>query len=290
MKHLAQKLNNVQNTNAGMDIKMVKYKFEKLFTKTFQEHQKDSVPIREAACLRVQFPAILEPIPEDLYIVGGAKYHPIGFSPKDAEDFGYYCRTKELEQLRKEETDPEERKELELLLEFWRENQSRYKTRKAYPKEVKKRLASDDLNDIYPAYPLYRMTGCIIDYDKLLQLGIPGIKKEISEYAKQENNPLYGAMLEALEILKDSLQFYADQCEEKKAYVSKERASQLQEMRENLIFLKNNAPETFHQAAQLAWLYSILAHTLDYGRMDVYLGDFLERDQKKPIFRRAVLS
>jgi len=134
------------------------------------------------------------------------------------------------------------------------------------------------------------MTGCIIDYDKLLQLGIPGIKKEISEYAKQENNPLYGAMLEALEILKDSLQFYADQCEEKKAYVSKERASQLQEMRENLIFLKNNAPETFHQAAQLAWLYSILAHTLDYGRMDVYLGDFLERDQKKPIFRRAVLS
>ena len=37
-------------------------------------------------------------------------------------------------------------------------------------------------------------------------------------------------------------------------------------------------PQTLREAIQLAWLYSIICGTLEYGRMDVYLGDFYVND------------
>jgi pyruvate-formate lyase len=265
----------------------MKYEYEKLFTDTYIKLLEEPAPLRELACLRVQFPAILEPVPEELLIAGGAKYPPIGFSPKDASDFGYYCRTEELDMMIEKEADPEDKENLKKIRDFWQKNQCKYKTRQAYPEEVKQILPSDDLNDIYPAYPLYRMTGCIIDYDKLLKLGLPGMKKEISEYEKQTGNVLYTAMLGSLEVFKDCLRYYEEQCEVLMGIAPEERAGELKEMRDNLIYLEKNPPKTFWQAAQLAWLYSIVAHTLDYGRMDVYLGDFMERDLKEGILEEA---
>ena len=37
-------------------------------------------------------------------------------------------------------------------------------------------------------------------------------------------------------------------------------------------------PETLREAAQLAWLYTLISGTVNYGRMDVYLGSFYAAD------------
>ena len=42
--------------------------------------------------------------------------------------------------------------------------------------------------------------------------------------------------------------------------------------------IAREAPETYHQAAQLLWLYSLVSLVKNYGRTDVLLGSFLARD------------
>ncbi|MBP5294618.1 MAG: pyruvate formate-lyase, partial [Lachnospiraceae bacterium] len=50
------------------------------------------------------------------------------------------------------------------------------------------------------------------------------------------------------------------------------------ELEKALFRTSEQPPETFLEALQLAWLYSLKSGVLNYGRMDDYLGDFLERD------------
>ena len=42
--------------------------------------------------------------------------------------------------------------------------------------------------------------------------------------------------------------------------------------------IAHEKPDTFLEAIQLAWLYSLISGVLNYGRMDDYLGDYLARD------------
>lgn len=72
--------------------------------------------------------------------------------------------------------------------------------------------------------------------------------------------------------------YYSRQCREMAERAASPRKEELLSMAENLGWISCRPPETFWQAAQLSWLYSILAHTLDYGRMDDYLGPFLAKD------------
>ena len=46
-------------------------------------------------------------------------------------------------------------------------------------------------------------------------------------------------------------------------------------------------PETFREALQLFWLYAICSGVLNYGRMDVYMGDFLARDLDSGVITEA---
>ena len=56
------------------------------------------------------------------------------------------------------------------------------------------------------------------------------------------------------------------------------RAEELARISESLKTIKTAKPRSLHEAIQLAWLYSVLCCALEYGRMDVYLGDFLAAD------------
>ena len=59
------------------------------------------------------------------------------------------------------------------------------------------------------------------------------------------------------------------------------RAGELETMARALRNIASERPETLREAIQLSWLYTILSGSLNYGRMDVYLGDFLARDLEK---------
>ena len=77
-------------------------------------------------------------------------------------------------------------------------------------------LPEDDLEREYPAYPLYRMTGCIVDYHRLLDLGVPGLEAEVRRAMKEnpEKEDFYQGLLGVLELLSDCCRYYASQCRE----------------------------------------------------------------------------
>lgn len=250
------------------------------FTETYRKWENGPKPLRELECLKVQFPAILQPVRDTDLLAGIAAYGAIGFSPKDDEEFAWYMRPKAMEELI--QAHPECRSELEEARDYWKGRKLKAATRASYSELVAGRLPSDDLDDVYPAYPLYRMTGCIVDYHKLLNLGLPGLLDEsrvrLETEESEEKRFFYEGQIGAVNLLKDCLLFYEADCLKQAKRRDAGRAAELEEMADNLRFLTENAPETFWQAAQLAWLYSIVAHTLDYGRMDDYLGPFLKRD------------
>lgn len=250
------------------------------FTETYRKWEQGPVPLRELECLKVQFPAILQPVREGDLLAGIASFGAVGFSPKDDEEFAWYMRPKAMEELIL--AHPECRAQLEEARDYWKDRKLKAATRASYSETVASRLPSDDLDDVYPAYPLYRMTGCIVDYHKLLDLGLPGLEarsRALWEREETEEKRLfYEGQTGAVELLKDCLLFYEKDCRKQAKKVDGKRAKELEEMADNLRFLTRNAPRTFWQAAQLAWLYSVVAHTLDYGRMDDYLGPFLKRD------------
>ena len=253
------------------------------FTETYRKWENGPVPVRELECLKVQFPAILQPVRDTDLVAGIAAYGAVGFSPKDDEEFAWYMRPKAMEERIRE--NPDQRERLEEARDYWEGRKLKAATRASYSAMVARRLPSDDLDDGYPAYPLYRMTGCIVDYHKLLDLGLPGLLAESQrrlETEREEGKRLfYEGQIGAVKLLKDCLLFYEADCLKQAKGAGKGRAVQLGEMAKNLRFLTGHAPETFWQAAQLAWLYSIVAHTLDYGRMDDYLGPFLKRDLRE---------
>ena len=112
-----------------------------------------------------------------------------------------------------------------------------------------------------------------MDYDKLLSLGLDGMRQEIAHYEKKaaergEGTALYEACRIALNALSDVCMRYGEQAAgQRKTALSKA-----------LKAAAGKAPETFLEALQLAWLYSLISGVLNYGRMDDYLGDYLERD------------
>ena len=56
------------------------------------------------------------------------------------------------------------------------------------------------------------------------------------------------------------------------------RKNELKKIINSLTLIKISKPRTFHEAIQLFWLYSLISDTRNYGRMDIYLGDFLAND------------
>ncbi len=254
------------------------FEFVKLFTQTYINYKDKPKEFRELECLKIQFPEILEPIKDNQLIVGSCKYRQVGFSPKDDEEFGYFLKENRFKELINQSPN-EQKKELEDIYKFWLEHRTKVLTRKNMDNETSKVLPSDNLEDEYPAYPLYRMTGCIIDYNKLLTLGLTGLQEEIIKYKQSnQNKSLYIAMEEAINLLKQCLLYYENECYKEAKLCTYERQTDLKTMAYNLHFLTDNPPKTFWQAAQLSWLYSLIAHTLDYGRMDDYLGSFLKND------------
>ena len=131
-----------------------------------------------------------------------------------------------------------------------------------------------------------RLSGVYLNYDKLLRLGIPGIKKEIESYmqkAEPESEPffLYKGMLMALDLLIDVCIYYAKQAEAQSSVAAnEERQDELLEMAEILRKLTMSKPETMREGLQLFWLYALVSGVANYGRMDIYAGDFLVQDME----------
>ncbi|HTS18148.1 MAG TPA: pyruvate formate lyase family protein [Verrucomicrobiae bacterium] len=252
---------------------------ELTFTATYRR-LRDADPVeRELSCLRVQFPAILQPITAGDLFAGRIRYPLVGFSPEPG-GLGYYCSDSAIRAMLEPLSIPPARQDpVREMLDFWRTETTTYRTRAACPDWVNRVLPEDDWQaQSGMAFPVYRMGGTQLNYATLLRLGVPGLREEIQQ--RQAKAPaLFRGMLGALDLLSGCCRHYAAQARTlADGCPDCVRAAELTAIASTLEPLSERAPATFREAIQLMWLYALLSGTWNYGRMDVYLGPFLARD------------
>lgn len=248
------------------------------FTDVYRRSEGLSIEEREVNCLEVMLPYIFDaPQPGDL-LVGRLYYPEVGLSPEPLGGRGV-CFNYDLHAFDALEAHftGEELEQVRAVRRFWERENTRRKIREAFPADIAQTLPYDD--DYYKvpdvAFPLYRTVGIYIDYDKLLHLGIGGLKAQVQARgrraaAAQDEKAvrLMEAMARALDLFTALCRRYAEAC----------RAQGMAESAQVLEAIAVDAPETFLQAAQLSFLYTHICGSLNHGRMDVYLGDFYAVD------------
>jgi len=255
------------------------------FTHIYQQYQNAPSAVREVACLRAQYPAILQPIGETDLIAGRRESFWIGHSPLSGA--GYCCREGQIRaDLAPLAADAPQRRQAQQLIEFWREHSTEAKLRQqmaANPVLSTTFPSWDIANPTLPVYPLFRMAGIFLDYEKLLSAGLPGLREFINQRLCQVTAPdqtaLFQGMLSMLELVAECAAWYAADAENQ-AQLSGDpiRRRQLLNLSSVLVNIQTAAPQTLAEAMQLSWLYSVLAGPINFGRMDDYLGRFLVGD------------
>lgn len=271
---------------------MTKFDFsmEINFTETYRKYKNDDISIREAMCIKAQFPAILTEIKENDLFAGRVKYGAVGFSPQFG-GFGYFCNEFTIiDAIEKGNITSEQREKIMDMLLFWRKETTTRKIEAAFTEDMNKVLCKEKIAEFPFLYepeiatPLYRMAGVYIDYEKLMQHGIPGLIAEAEEYrnkaaASNGNVKLYEGMLMLLELFIEICRYYKAQALElADATDNNSRKAELKIMADVLENISKDKPNSFREAIQLAWLYSTVCGSLEFGRMDIYLGDFYARD------------
>jgi len=263
------------------------------FTEAYRKFQNAHPALREAECLSAMFPAVLSPIESDDLLAGRftcgpgvdkfrGKWDPktdnipavgfaglVGGGPNGA---GYFFDPDVL-QAKIDALDPDEetRAKLAEASTAWKTETCAAKTRAAYPEKMAEALPYDDwIHVAHPGHPLYRIAGPHFDFDKLVALGIPGLRSEAEAglhraRAGDGELELFEGMLKALDVFSEVCLFYADQATDP-------------ELEAVLRALPERAPRTFYEAMQLALLMAVVSNAYCFGRMDIYLGDFLARD------------
>ena len=257
------------------------------YTDAFIKYSGQSAARREIECMKVLFPRMFRPMePEDL-IVGRSDVLPIGFGcVTSVGGVGHYCVFSKMEQLRKSTEDRALIERLNRLERFWDENDTRSLF---YNEALTENTIGKFVDAKYPAVITARLSGTYLDYPKLIRQGIPGLEQEIRENlereTEEEKRDLYECFLECLGILRASIAFHRDMCrEEKDRATDPGRRRQLQVLEGALEHILTDRPETMVEGMELAWIYSLLAGVVNYGRIDDYLGELLKRDLDRGLY------
>ena len=91
----------------------------------------------------------------------------------------------------------------------------------------------------------------------------------------QPGNSFYEAMHITVDTIADACACYEKQARE---MYEETESKALKDMAEALKNIQTRKPETFHEGIQLMWVYSMISDLMNYGRMDVYLGDLFAGD------------
>lgn len=264
------------------------YELELGFTKIYQENRNEHRAIREARCLAWQIPRILLDIDDDDLVPGGCHYGAVGFSAQIGGFLYYYKEDQIQAEIGKCQENTLYVWQLEEMLCFWRKENSQDQLRRKYTDRQLLALPTDDWEgEKAVTYPLYRIAGAILDFSKLLALGLDGLRLEVEEHqrkyaADQDAFSVYEGMKISLETLQDVIQCYRNRAEEKEM-LARQRGDRDTEQRMNAIKItmegiKMNPPKHLLEAVELFWMYVLVSEVRNYGRIDMYLGDFYAAD------------
>ena len=257
----------------------------KLFTDTYKKYSKGSTAVREIECLKVQLPMYFCDIQEGDLFVGRERKPMIGFMAQGASSFGYYIDEGQLNNLLADTSlSAENKKILSDLAAYWKEENSNQQCRNAFPPGMKKVLNSEGWQtEPAIASPLYRLSGTQCDFDKLIRLGISGMKAEVLKFRNKvaqnsESYPIYVGMEQALDLFSKVANDYADKAKLQSASAVGGRKKELLDMEKVLRKIAVNKPETFREGLQVMFLYANISGTINYGRMDEYMGDLYVKE------------
>ena len=270
-------IDGAQNVEVSIKIPCEKSISEQLeimeaYTKAHGQNRGKDKAIREIECLKTIYPRLFRSIEEDDLIAGRLDFLPIGFgSVTSVGGVGHYCVFHKLRAFKEELETQAEKDRVDALYDYWQEN------------DVKSIYCQDVLNEDttgrfidckYPFMATARLSGMMLDYKKLVTLGLPGLMELIQSYP---SNEFMKASLEALQLFKKVIQKQIELIEQVSTKNPK-RQKDLELMKSDLVFISEHKPQTFHQALQLFWLYALCAGCINYGRMDIVLGPFLKHD------------
>lgn len=273
------------------------------FTKTYKENINKHKAIREVLCLKSIYPHMLLPLKETDVIAGGIGWFlgqelPVDFHPQKDAQIGYAMNIKTIRSLQKKL--PEKADKLQEVIDFWLKESTFVKIRETAPEDVKNYLYSNgraflDEDGYFRKYPTERVWGSGIisgsydsrtaglmpNFDKLVRLGIPGLRKEIA--INREKNPDHSGFYDACDIALTTavevLESYRAQAE---AIISNSDNAdvifRISRCERALVSLKTNPPKDFYEAVSLSAIFVLLCRVADYGRLDVAFGDLLAHD------------
>ena len=234
--------------------------------------------IREVECLKVLYPTLFRKITDQDLIAGRTDFLPIGFGcVTSLGGVGHYCVFKKLRAFQ-QQLDETERKRVDALYDYWLDHD--LKTQ--FNKEV---LTEDTLGMFidceYPMIATARLSGMMLDYPKLLDKGIGGLRSDLLEKLKEQpDNNFYKAGIQCLDIFVDCASHLQQDARDQMASADEKRQKELERICQALENIKEKKPGTFHEAMQLFWLFALLAGVINYGRLDDYLGPYLVADLK----------
>lgn len=277
-------MNNYKVKNPRKDLT-----FEIAVTKAHRDALKkyDRIEEIELACRKAQYPAILHPIQDEDVLAGRVQMGYVGFGMEhQTGGFGFYCNEKKLVELLEQQTgNAKYREDIHDLLTYWKGRTSNHIVLHDTPADIKPALFTDNWRELpIPASPIVRISGTYVNYDKLCRLGLNGLEAEIQSYldaARSEGRDtvLYACMLGELQHICEVCLWYASQAAELAAAEPDPiRQKKLVRMQKALTGIAEHAPQSLQEAAQLAWIYTIMTPSTEFGRLDVYLGDFYCHD------------
>ena len=260
------------------------------YTQAYRDSAGLGLAARELACLRVALPAAVAPIQEGDLLAGRRMFRPLGVAPSYWDDdtdgldsVSFYADLGRMERvMNRPSQTAESRAAIAGLIDFWRRENVNAKVRAKFDETMRREMPSDLWSrDSGVIFGLYRLVFSQLDYDKLVRLGLPGLKAEVLERLKDESlaedqRDFLTALSGLIDLLTDIIGLYDGQLLSKLAEGAD--PAWLQPILDSLTRLKAGPPQGFRDALQLVWLYSVLAGGRDFGRMDVYLGDLYVQD------------
>ncbi len=246
-----------------------------------QEHERNAVlskEKREIEGLNILFPRMLRKIEPNDLIAGRYDALPIGFGcVTSLGGVGHYCVFSKLNDFKKKL--PEDlHYRVDKLAHYWEDKDTKAQFIEGYMDGIVMNAFSNESYSC-PICGGVRLSGMMLDYNKLLSLGVPGLRNELSrKLAQDPKNEFYISGIAALELLVKCCNHYIDEIETLVPEVDNKRKKELLLMKASLLNIQSNAPNTFQEAMQLFWLYALLAGVINYGRLDDFLGEFLVND------------
>ena len=261
------------------------------YTQVYKQYTGGPLALRELKCLEAILPSAATPIQEGDLFVGRRVFRPLGVAPSywnddwnGLDNVSFYADFGRLERvMNRPSQTAESRAAIAELISFWEKENVNGKVRAKFDETMRREMPSDLwANDSGVIFGLYRLVFSQLDYDKLVRLGLPGLKAEVMNRLNdaslsEEQKGFLNSLSSLIDLLLSILARYVDNL--KSMLISGADPNWLQPILDSLARLQSGPPQTFRDALQLVWFYSAMAGGRDFGRMDVYLGDLYARDR-----------